>query len=193
MTIRNFVLGNGKSRLVIAPEELRQYGKIYGCNALYRTFSPDYLVAVDLAMVAEIQANKYQITNTVWTNKSSLFEYHDGFNFFTPSLKWSSGPCALQLASSHNPDEVFILGFDYTGINGKINNIYSDTPNYRGSDDMEIYWGNWEAQTEHVIKSYPTIKYYRVVGEDYYDTKWTYGNFRNIKYDEFYRMMTKIA
>ena len=55
-----FVLGNGLSRSSIEPDELRKYGPIYGCNALYRTFRSDYLVAVDVKMVLEINNKKYQ-------------------------------------------------------------------------------------------------------------------------------------
>ena len=54
-----FVLGNGTSRKIINPVDLRPYGKIYGCNALFRTFAPDYLVAVDTKMVIEIQQAGY--------------------------------------------------------------------------------------------------------------------------------------
>ena len=49
-----FVLGNGLSRKPIPLEPLKQHGKIYACNAVYRTFTPDYLVAVDAKMINEI-------------------------------------------------------------------------------------------------------------------------------------------
>jgi hypothetical protein len=42
-----FVIGNGVSRQTIDLEKLKKYGTIYGCNAIYRNFNPDYLVAVD--------------------------------------------------------------------------------------------------------------------------------------------------
>ena len=42
-----FVIGNGTSREPIALPSLKPFGKIYGCNAVYRDFIPDYLVAVD--------------------------------------------------------------------------------------------------------------------------------------------------
>ena len=49
-----FCLGNGESRLEINLEDLRPHGKIYGCNALYRDFIPDVLVAGAPAMHNEI-------------------------------------------------------------------------------------------------------------------------------------------
>ena len=58
-----FVLGNGLSRQGIDCQELSKIGKIYGCNALYRTFMPDYLVAIDVKMVLEINKTGFQKKN----------------------------------------------------------------------------------------------------------------------------------
>ena len=69
-----FVLGNGTSRKDIPLEPLRQYGKIYGCNAIYRTFDCDYLVAVDAKMVMEIAQSNYQMRIPVWTNPNKTFK-----------------------------------------------------------------------------------------------------------------------
>ena len=51
-----FVLGNGTSRKSIDIKSLEPHGMIYGCNALYREYDPDYLVAVDVKMVLEISS-----------------------------------------------------------------------------------------------------------------------------------------
>ena len=68
-----FVLGNGTSRSVIEPESLLELGTVYGCNALYRTFSPDYLIAVDVKMILELSKSGYQNNNKVWTNHNNAF------------------------------------------------------------------------------------------------------------------------
>ena len=34
--MRVFILGNGQSRLGVNLEKLKEYGKVYGCNAIYR-------------------------------------------------------------------------------------------------------------------------------------------------------------
>ena len=49
-----FCIGNGESRLGYDLNKLRKYGKIYGCNALYRDFMPDVLTAVDHGIMHEI-------------------------------------------------------------------------------------------------------------------------------------------
>ena len=57
---RAFVFGNGKTRLNIDFDEVKPYGQIYACNAVYRTYAPDYLIAVDRKMLDEISLNGYQ-------------------------------------------------------------------------------------------------------------------------------------
>lgn len=187
--MRSFVLGNGKSRLRLDLNELRHYGKIYGCNALYREFAPDFLVAVDPKMIIEIEESKYHLTHQVWTNFNAKYKAFEGFNYFQPSLGWSSGPTALHLASSHIPKEVYIFGFDYTGHGGLLNNVYADTNNYKKSTEPATYHGNWEKQTEQVIKSNSTIRYYRVVEDTYYDPEFQLPNFRHINFKEFFNLM----
>ena len=50
-----FVIGNGESRRGYDLTKLKEFGPVYGCNALYRDFIPDVLVAVDEAMIKEIK------------------------------------------------------------------------------------------------------------------------------------------
>ena len=51
---RVFCIGNGESRKGFDLEKLKPYGKIYGCNAIYRDFMPDVLTAVDHGIMHEI-------------------------------------------------------------------------------------------------------------------------------------------
>ena len=163
------MLGNGTSRKSIDPKELKGKGIIYGCNALYREFSPDYLIAVDTKMILEINKAKYQRNHQVWTNPNKAYSKFVGFNYFQPSKGWSSGPTALWLASNHSNDEIYILGFDYQGLgkqNDKVNNVYADTHNYKKSSDRATYFGNWLKQTVTTIQKFSKKRYIRVVEED---------------------------
>ncbi len=168
-----FVLGNGISRKPIDENELLFYGKVYGCNAIYRTFTPDYLVAVDVKMVIEINETGYQKKNIVWTNPNRAYDAMEGFNYFKPNKGWSSGPTALWLASGHEYNKIYILGFDYMGLNlGKhVNNIYVDTKNYKKSTDGATYYGNWLRQTQSTIKQNTNIQYIRVLQDNAFDPK----------------------
>jgi hypothetical protein len=180
--ITSFVIGNGTSRASINLNLLKGYGKIYGCNALYRTFASDYLIAVDIKMVLEITKSGYQHQHQVWTNPNKAYQKITGLNYFSPSKGWSSGPTALWLASQHKPNKVFILGFDYQGLNGgkNVNNIYVDTENYKKSTDGATYYGNWLKQTSSILKDNPGIEFVRVIAPDNYCPP-ELNNFNNLK------------
>lgn len=63
---RVFCIGNGESRKDIDLSQFRPHGKIYGCNALYRDFTPDVLTAVDDGMMHEIYQSGYCDKNETW-------------------------------------------------------------------------------------------------------------------------------
>ena len=166
---RAFVLGNGTSRSEIDLTHLKTHGTVYGCNALYREYDPDYLIAVDTKMILELNSVKYQHKVPVWTNPNKAYEKISGLNYFNPSKGWSSGPTALFKCSQDGHDEIYILGFDYQGIgeqNQKVNNIYSGTKNYKRKDERATYYGNWLKQTVFTIEKNPQKRYIRVIQED---------------------------
>jgi hypothetical protein len=187
-----FVLGNGTSRKDINVDDLFSCGKVYGCNAIYRTHKPDYLIAVDVKMVLEIDKAGYQHHNTVWTNPNKSFQRIENLNYFKPNKGWSSGPTALWLASQHNYETIYILGFDYQGLNGgkTLNNMYADTINYKKSTDSATYFGNWMRQTKAVIKENPKINFIRVIQPDNYNPEElnTFVNYNTIFVEDFMKM-----
>src|SRR6056300_1971441 len=63
---RVFCIGNGESRKGFDLSKLRQFGNIYGCNALYRDFTPDVLTAVDNGIMHEIYQSGYCDKNETW-------------------------------------------------------------------------------------------------------------------------------
>jgi hypothetical protein len=187
-----FVLGNGTSRKSIEVEEIHKIGKTYGCNALYRSFAPDYLIAVDVKMILEISKTGYQHKNQVWTNPNKSYHAIKNLNLFQPSKGWSSGPTALWLAAQHGYDTIFILGFDYRGLNdGKtLNNIYADTRNYKKSTDGATFFGNWMRQTTSVLKENPDTKFIRVITPDNYmpEELNKFSNLEHITIEDFKKM-----
>lgn len=160
-----FVVGNGTSRSPINLSILKNHGTVYACNAVYREFSPDYLVAVDPKMVVEICENNYQLKNKVWTNDNRRYQKYKNLNYFEPSQGWSSGPTALWLASQHKHETIYILGFDYKGLDDgkRVNYIFAGTKNYKAKDANATYYGNWLRQTKKVITDNRNINYVRVI------------------------------
>jgi hypothetical protein len=58
-----FILGNGESRKSVDLDDLKTKGVVYGCNALFRDFTPDALICVDGGMMHEVYANGYASKN----------------------------------------------------------------------------------------------------------------------------------
>ena len=167
-----FVVGNGTSRKSIDLNQLKKYGKFYGCNALYRDYTPDYLVAVDVKMILEINQSKWQMDHEVWTNANKQFHAFQGFHYFQPSKGWSSGPTALWLASTHAHDTIYMLGMDFHGSKdtqgnrSKVNNLYAGTHNYKRQGEAATYFGNWERQTASTCDAHQGKRYIRIVADD---------------------------
>lgn len=185
-----FVLGNGRSRLVLDPKLLLNLGTVYGCNAQYREYEPHYLIAVDVKMVNEIVAAGYHRDHQVWTNPNKGITTKSNINFFNPHKGWSSGPTALWFAATQGHKEIYIFGFDYQGVDGKFNNVYADTFNYKKSTDSATYHGNWLSQTEKVIAEFNKVKFFRVIDKNAFIPD-KLGperpNLSHITYEEFFK------
>ena len=183
-----FVLGNGKSRQKVDMKKLLEYGIVYGCNAQYREFDPNFLVAVDVKMVNEIIDSGYHHKGTLWTNPNKGIKTKSRINFFSPHKGWSSGPTALWFVAQNGHKEIYIHGFDYKGLDGKFNNVYANTFNYKKSVDSATFFGNWLSQTEKVIKEFKSIKFYRVIEPGGFIPDKLgpqYTNLRHISHEDF--------
>lgn len=167
---------------------LLPFGTVYGCNAQYREFDPHFLIAVDVKMVNEIISSGYHKTHSVWTNPNKGISSKHHINLFNPHKGWSSGPTALWFACTQGHKDLYIFGFDYLGDNGKFNNVYADTYNYKKSSDTATFYGNWLSQTEKVIKEFKKNRFYRVINEgDFMPDKLgpNLNNLTHITYSDF--------
>jgi hypothetical protein len=182
-----FVLGNGTSRSVINPKKLLNLGRVYGCNAQYREYNPHHLIAVDVKMINEIVDSGYHLNNSVWTNPNKSVKTKDNINFFQPHKGWSSGPTALWFAATQHYKTIYILGFDFQGLNGKFNNVYADTPNYKRSTEAATFFGNWLNQTERVIKEFKGTQFFRIIEQGNFvpEKLMALKNLKHISYDDF--------
>jgi hypothetical protein len=182
-----FVLGNGNSRNKLKLENLQKYSVVYACNAIYREYDPDYLIAVDVKMINEIVSAGYHKNHQVWTNPNKGISTKSHLHFFTPHKGWSSGPTALWFASQQEYREIYIFGFDFQGIDGKFNNVYANTFNYKRSTDSATFFGNWLNQTSTVIKDNKQTKYIRVIETNSFIPDKLNGlpNLKHITYENF--------
>ena len=159
-----FVLGNGVSRSPINPNQLIQLCPVYGCNALYRTFTPTVLVATDQPISTAIQKSGYAQNNRFYTRRPDpasgaqrVPQQYFGF---------SSGPIAIALAALDGHSRIYLLGFDMgPTTTGRFNNMYSDTEFYKTSQSTPTYSGNWVKQVATVARDFPDFAFIRVHGD----------------------------
>lgn len=177
-----FVLGNGRSRLGLDLSSLKSAGKVFGCNALYRDFSPDVLVATDPGITKEIETNGYPENNTFYARKPG----HTNSKLISKNSGFSSGPIAVTYAAMEGFLNIYLIGFDLTGIDNKHNNVYSGTPNYRPLESTETYYGNWINQISSIAKEYTIPNFIKVGDNDQYKpNQWNLPNFKFQTIDEF--------
>ena len=163
MTIA-FVLGNGVSRKGISPDDLQKLGKVYGCNALYREFTPDALVSTDRPIATKIQESGYSKLNKFYTRKptpgSGALPVPDKY------FGYSSGPIAVGLAAIDQHHVIYLLGFDMApNTNQKFNNVYAGTEFYKPMNATPTYTGNWIKQIKTIVQDFPRCRFIRVKGE----------------------------
>jgi hypothetical protein len=161
---RAFVLGNGVSRLDVNLHVLKEFGPIYGCNALYREFTPTVLVSTDRPISSRIQEEGYATSNRMYTRRpipgsGALSVPRDWYGF-------SSGPIAAALAATDNNIAVYLIGFDMGPLeNQRFNNVYADTEFYKKSSANPTFTGNWVRQLLQVTKTFPNTNFFRIHGQ----------------------------
>ena len=184
-----YVLGNGTSRKKFDLNRLKDKEIVYACNAVYREFLPNKLIAVDPKMVHEIVNARAHYETEVWTNFNKAYEKYVGLNYFQPSKGWSSGPTALLKACIDGCQTMYIIGFDFVGLQGgkRVNNIYAGTPNYKQAHEPATYYGNWLRQTETIIRDHSDREFIRVITKKCYNPNNfnSFSNYKTISYKEF--------
>jgi hypothetical protein len=179
---RAFVLGNGRSRQGVDLYSLRSAGKIFGCNALYRDFAPDVLIATDPGISREIENSGYPDGHEFFTRKPQ----HENSKLITKNFGYSSGPIAVTYAAMEGFDCIYLLGFDLVGLNGKHNNVYSDTPNYKSANSEATHFGNWVNQIKSIAVEYDSTTFVRVGTKNQHcPTEWNRHNIKFQTIDEF--------
>ena len=120
-----FLIGNGTSRKDFDLERLRSKGTIIGCNALYREFTPDVLIAIDAKMLKELKESDYGSENFVIIPRNRTVAVPNAKMWKTERFN-TSGCFAMKLITQvMQPNKCYMLGMD-----GYPGNMYDGTKNY---------------------------------------------------------------
>lgn len=159
---RAFVLGNGVSRQDVDLNNLKHFGPIYGCNALYRDFTPTALISTDRPISERIQDSGYAKTNRFYTRRpqpgSSALPVPQKY------FGYSSGPIAASIAALDGARMVYLIGFDMGPANNHFNNVYANTEFYKKSSAVPTFTGNWVKQLKTVMRDNAGVAFVRIMG-----------------------------
>jgi hypothetical protein len=144
---RAVVIGNGPSRLDFDLKHLKKPSGLlgaktvqtYGCNALYRDFTPDFLVATgNNGIIDEIARSPYPNVNIVYTNNLHLLEHPNKFYLIPYDPYADAGTTAAYIAAFDGHKRIYLIGFDGYDTEGYNNNIYADTNGYDNKWEFEV-------------------------------------------------------
>jgi len=190
-------IGNGESRLTldlsyIVNHKGGLYGsnrlQTYGCNALYRDMTPDFLIATGDAIIEEIANSGFCDSNIVYANADSVLKYPGKFYLVPQNIQYDSGALAVYLACFDGHKKVFLMGFDnYYGEGDIMNNVYKDTDGYRSSSEFDngVFF---RLSLAEVMKTYSDVEFVRIMPTVDHDVPGHWDplpNFRQISYNDF--------
>lgn len=159
----------------------------YGCNALYRDYKVDFLVATGDEFLKEIATNEYSANNIVYASKSNLTKYPEKFMYIPQDPNWNAGAVAAYMAAFDGHKKVYMLGFDGIDNSTDIYNVYAGTPSYPAKTDT-ILEDFWMLSLANVMRTYSDTEFIRVAPSRSFRTPedWKYFlNYRVINFRDF--------
>lgn len=178
-TTQAVAIGNGESRLKFDLSHIARHRgglfaadklQSYGCNYLYREFTPDFLVVTDADKVEKIAQSGYCDNHIVYTNAQYVVDYPGKFYLTPQNPAFDAGSLAVYLACFDGHSKIFLLGYDG----------YTDEPE-------DAFWVKTLSQ---VIATYPETEFVRVMPTAKYACSAALqrnANFRQIDINEFVR------
>lgn len=182
------VIGNGQSRLGFSLEEFKKpYVKnriqTYGCNLLYKDFTPDFLIVNKPNIVKDVSKNGYAKNNVVYANSEAILTYPGSFHLIPHNPNWNSGSIAAYLACFDGHQTVYLLGFDGNDTPNTNNNVYKNLTGY--DDNINQNDRFMSLSMVHVFKSYPLVDFILVnsTGRGYIPDAWNgVSNLRRLSF-----------
>lgn len=193
---RAVVIGNGASRKDYEINLLKNHRagilgslavQTYGCNALYRDFTPTFLVSTGADISKEIADSGFCEDNIVYANAEIVATHPQKFYLVPQDIHYDAGALAAYLACFDGHKNIYLLGYDNWTGDGDNSNMYVNTSAYAG-DNQEPPHSFWAASLQHVMQTYSEVVFTRVMPTPGWwcpDAWKSCLNFRQISYKDF--------
>jgi hypothetical protein len=158
----------------------------YGCNALYRDYKTDFLIATGDVIIQEIAASGYCTNSVAYAKKQEIVNFPGKFHVVPQDPQWNAGAIAAYLAAFDGNKKVFMLGFDGIDSNNSYN-VYVGTNGYQGIES-NLSESLWIQSLSLVMNTYQDVEFIRVAPTSSYRVPelWKYNlNFRTVDFRQF--------
>lgn len=124
-----FIIGNGMSRKSLDLNSLVGHGTIYGCNAIYKEFMVDKLVAIDQGMIQEILSSSFPKERVIIPLQEEQYEPEE-CNKYRP--RSNAGMNAMIEAIRNGAKILYCIGFDFIWKDDlqSVSNMFEGQANY---------------------------------------------------------------
>lgn len=168
----------------------REKLQTYGCNALYRDHTPDFLVVSgdDREIITEVANSGYADSNIVYASAPHI-QLHPGKFYLIPQdPAWNAGSVATYLAAFDGHTTIYLVGFDGQDTEGYNYNMYAGTPGYQGERNAKADPAFLDITMKMIFDTYKDVEFVRVMPSASYSMPeaWKYcTNLRQISFREF--------
>jgi hypothetical protein len=159
----------------------------YGCNAIYRDYTVDFLVVPDRLIAKEIFESGYNKENIVYTRSVNMLEFPKQFYLIPNDPYADAGTTAVYIAAFDGHKKIFLLGFDGQDTPGFNNNIYANSFGY-DKTNSNVLETIWRENLTQVFSVYDDVEFVIVseAGKSPIPESWKYlTNVRRVSFREF--------
>lgn len=181
-----FIVGNGITRQEFDLNKLTDKGVTFGCNALYRDYKSDYLIAIDPEIIKEVHTSDYPQHRFIVPPEHEQYEPPE----FNPvRTRSNAGMNAMTEAIKRGHNLLFCLGFDFlvTDTLVSLNNVYDGTNGY-GKEVRATDKDN-EGRTRYLewfVRKYPNVGFVFLLPREKFELRDVYSsNVAFMYYDDF--------
>jgi hypothetical protein len=193
------IIGNGISRKdfpikavinhfggLLAREKLQTYG----CNALFRDHTVDFLVVSGEqdGIVSEVVNSGYCNNNVVYASATHIQNNPGQFYLIPQDPGWNAGTMAAYLAAFDGHQTIYLLGFDCQDTDHYNYNMYAGTHGYQTARNAQADSAFFTETMKQIFEVYSSVDFVRVTPTKYFwmPEEWKYvTNLRQIDFREF--------
>jgi hypothetical protein len=161
------VFGNGLSRASFNTKLITHHKggllgadklQTYGCNAMYRDTTLDFLIVTDRILAIELSKSDYINNNIVYTRVTHTLEFPKRFYLIPNDMYADAGSTALYIAAFDGHKKIFLLGFDGQDTPFFNHNIYAGTNGY-DAKNFNISDEKWRSNQAMIFSLYEEIDF----------------------------------